>query len=338
MGNSRQNCEETPSRKGGPSEIDEAQNDAFTNTTPSSRPPSTEWKHYTLWNSVNSLIYALPNHFETDFTVRGLNATEVFSLGSAVSSVVDNQVVSILNQQRNIWDPANEYASYRFVRQAQTFPDVLLQNIDDDDDVIFGIELKAWYALSKEGEPSFRYKIDPDACAQADLLVVIPWLLSDIFSGEPIILYPFKALARYAAEIRDYDWHQKRSAEGQNSAINRPPREQLHPYPKSKEQASDSAEDDSGGNFGRVARSGFADEYFENIFEQDVLGIKLKHWLQILRAITEKASDELIERRLEALRKKLRRSNRSSGGVDEETRSLLLQMLDQIERISKKIP
>ena len=38
-----------------------------------------------------------------------------------------------------------------------------------------GIELKGWYVLAKEKEPSFRYKVTPAVCAPADLLVVVPW-------------------------------------------------------------------------------------------------------------------------------------------------------------------
>ena len=39
---------------------------------------------------------------------------------------------------------------------------------------LLGIELKGWYVLSKEGEPSGRYKVTPAACAPQDLLVIVP--------------------------------------------------------------------------------------------------------------------------------------------------------------------
>jgi hypothetical protein len=48
-----------------------------------------------------------------------------------------------------------------------------------------GIELKGWYVLAKEKEPSFRYKVTLTVCAPADLLVVVPWALSNVISGRP---------------------------------------------------------------------------------------------------------------------------------------------------------
>jgi hypothetical protein len=108
-----------------------------------------------MWERVNALFYSLPNHFETELIVKGINVTEIFSVGSAFAAVVDSQVVTILNRLRNLWDPDNEYSNYAFVRQSQTFPDVLLRNLQDERDVLFGIELKSWYVLSKEGNQVF---------------------------------------------------------------------------------------------------------------------------------------------------------------------------------------
>lgn len=150
--------------------------------------PGGQWTHYKMWDKVNDLIYALPNYFETELVVKGINVTEIFSIGTAFATVVETQVVNMLNRLRGIWDSENEYSNYAFIRQSQTFPDVLLRNVGDENDILFGIELKSWYILSKEGEPSFRYKIDPDTCADADLLVVIPWILSEVISGTPKLL------------------------------------------------------------------------------------------------------------------------------------------------------
>jgi hypothetical protein len=154
--------------------------------------PDQQWEHYVVWHRVNDLIYSLPNYFEAELVIRGINVTEVFSIGSAFATVIETQVVNILNKLRSIWDTENAYSKYAFIRQSQTFPDVLLRNLEKPDDIVFGIELKSWYVLSKEGEPSFRYKVDPDACAAADLIVVVPWILSDVISGAPRLLAPFK--------------------------------------------------------------------------------------------------------------------------------------------------
>ncbi len=89
-------------------------------------------------------------------------------------------------------------------RQSQTFPDVLLRSLRDENEIIFGIELKSWYVLSKEGEPSFRYQVTPEACATADFIVIIFWLLSEVIAGTPRLLIPYKESARFAAEYRNY--------------------------------------------------------------------------------------------------------------------------------------
>ena len=269
---------------------------------PTKNPPDKKWPHYKVWERVNLLFYSLPNHFETELVIRGINVTEIFSVGGAFAAVVETQVVSILNGLRNIWDPDNQYSRYAFVRQSQTFPDVLLRNQQDEKNILCGVELKSWYVLSKEGEPSFRYQATPEACADADLVVVIPWILSEVISGTPRLLRPYVELARYAAEYRNYYWQKSRMERGEPSGIRKPPASNRHPYPSSKQEASDEAEGDKGGNFGRIARAGILDEYVNGIKGQDYLGIKLVHWITFFKAISETSKDAEIQKKLELLK------------------------------------
>ena len=133
------------------------------------------------------------------------------------------QVVSTLNRIRDVWDPDDEWPLYRFDRQAQTFPDVLLRRqLDSGDfDVALGIELKGWYVLSKEAVPSFRYTVTPAACTEWDLLTVVPWFLSNVLSGVPRVDSPGLWSARYAAEYRNYWWQHSRDTK-QSRAIESP--------------------------------------------------------------------------------------------------------------------
>lgn len=62
---------------------------------------------------------------------------------------------------------------------------------------IFGIEMKSWYLLSKEGEPSLRYGVSEQVPTLQDLLVVVPWVLSNVLSGVPVVYEPYIAPARY---------------------------------------------------------------------------------------------------------------------------------------------
>lgn len=267
-------------------------------TPPTQKPPENTWEYFELWTKINELIRTLPNFFQSQIVVKGINATDVYAVGSLFSSAIESSLVEGLNKMRNIWDPENKYLSFAFKRQSQTFPDVLLVDSIKNDKIIFGIELKAWYALSKEEEPSFRFKVDPDACAEPDLLVVFPWLLSDVIAGQPILLPPFVELAKYAAEARNYYWQQSRIADGKNANINRPAARFRNPYPSAKKDASDSAEDDKGNNFGRVARAGqgsILENYLDEILNLYYLGIKIKHWLRIFKSIAEGRDDKKIE-------------------------------------------
>ena len=291
--------------------------------------PSEDWAHYKIWCKVRDIIYSLPNYFETELVIKGINVTEVFSVGGVFSSVVESQVVAILNNLRNLWDPDNEYAEYAFVRQSQTFPDVLLTSLRETDNILFGIELKSWYVLSKEGEPSFRYTITPEACAEADLLVVIPWILSDVISGSPRLLSPYVELARYAAEYRNYYWQQSRIRSGKNPTIRKPPEEYRRPYPTSKQEASDEAEDDKGRNFGRVARAGILDEYVATIKDQEYLGIKIRHWISFFKAIAETRADEEIEQRLSFLANQIRQRQ----DISLERQRIFLEILERLNQL-----
>lgn len=304
--------------------------------SPSRICPGDQWTHYKIWDKVNDLIYSLPNYFQTELVVKGINVTEIFSMGSAFATVVETQVVSILNRLRGIWDPENEYSNYAFIRQSQTFPDVLLRNVEVENDILFGVELKSWYVLSKEGEPSFRYKIDPDACANADLLVVIPWLLSEVISGTPKLLTPYKELAKYAAEYRNYYWQKSRIESNENPNIHRPPQENKHPYPDSKREASDGAEEDKGGNFGRVARAGIIDDYTANIKAQDYLGIRIAHWIQFFKAISETSTDIQIDKKIQRLKAQIQAELISFDEEESEYRTAFFDVVEQLEEIWKK--
>ncbi|MBA3531548.1 MAG: hypothetical protein H0T73_06450 [Ardenticatenales bacterium] len=289
---------------------------------------------------MNALFYALPNHFQTELVVKGINVTEIFSVGAAFTTVIDNQVVVILNALRTLWDPENEYTNYAFVRQAQTFPDVLLRNLRDERDILFGIELKSWYVLSKEGEPSFRYQVTPSACSEADLLVVVPWLLSEVISGTPRLLTPYRELARYAAEYRNYYWQRSRSERSENSRILEPPLENQHPYPSSKQESSDKAEQDKGGNFGRIARAGILDEYMAGIKAQDYLGVRLLHWITFFKAVSETRTDEEISRKLQALRTQLQYGEGvfENGQGRTQYRESFLEVVEHLERLWRETP
>lgn len=247
---------------------------------PKATTPDPKWPHYKLWEAVRSAIYALPSRFESDLVISGVLAPDLFAFNSSLAATIEEQVVAALNRLRETWDPTNAYALYQFERQPQTFPDVILKAQDPSVKVpiLMGIELKGWYLLAKEAEPSFRYKVSPSVCADADLLVVVPWALSRAVSGSPKVFTPFVMGARHAAEMRNWYWAQRPNA---NPKIT--PSSIKASYPTKSDQISDRPEDDAGGNFGRVARSKIMDTYIDEIMTERLLGIPLGEWQKFLK-------------------------------------------------------
>ena len=111
-----------------------------------------------------------------------------------------------------------------------------------------GIELKSWYLLAKESEPSFRFTVTPRVCNIQDLLVVVPWVFSNVLSGNPIIFSPYIESARYVAEYKNYWWQHVRKA-NDSTEIRSPVN--CGPYPDARDNISDSPSEDRGKNFGR---------------------------------------------------------------------------------------
>ena len=267
---------------------------------PSVTPPPPELA--ALHQRVQEALASLPFYFRTDTTIAGIDATDIFNLSAALGAAIENQVVGTLNAMRDVWDPDDEYPLYGFVRQAQTFPDVLLRRLGPTvagPEVLLGIELKGWYLLSKEGVPSFRYAVTPEACAPQDLLVVVPWALTNVIGGSPRAFTPYVESARYAAEARNHHWQHVRRTKS-DTTIEAPA--DVTTYPKKSDAISDRPASDGGGNFGRFARTGLMDEFIDSSFDQLLSGIQARHWLAFFKAFQDKSDAETVRTALGQLR------------------------------------
>lgn len=298
--------------------------------------PAEDWEHYDLYRRVIDALYALPALFETSLRIAGVRATDLHTLNTALGASIEQSVVDNLNALRKIWDPDDQYRLYSFVRQAQTFPDVLLQSEAPSgarQNIILGIELKGWFALSKEGEPSFRYKATPAACAEADLLVVFPWILSEVVSGAPKLLEPFVTGARHAAEHRNYYWvHIRGKAAAEvNSAAHQTP------YPKKSEKYLDQAVNDSGGNFGRVARGGFMTDFISELMRKHLAGIPMGAWQRFIKLFTESYSEETIQGQVAMIEGAYRTEmpDRDADGSFGEIREALVELVRAIHNTER---
>ena len=239
----------------------------------------TSWEHYDLWLRVQEAIRAVPDRFSTPTVIEGLLVTDIFTLNTPLAATIEEQVVKTLNTLRPVWDVNGKYQTYSFVRQPQTFPDVVLRRTDDGQTILMGIELKGWYLLAREGVLTYRFTTTAAACHPWDLLVVMPWVLSNVLSGSPVIFSPFVETALYCAQQRNYYWQYERAAES-NSTIHVP--DDVGPYPLKSDQISDKPAHDGGGNFGRIARYGIMNEYIERMKATRIRGVRVSDWLKFL--------------------------------------------------------
>ncbi len=279
-----------------------------------------------LVSDVKAAVRALPVYFRTATLLEGMEAGDLFSLNSALGGTIEVQSVESLNRMRDVWDPAGTWERFRFERSAQTFPDVRLvaRNEEGEVDVALGIELKGWYLFSKEGEPSFRYRVTPSACADQDLLVVVPWHLKNVLAGEPVVLDPYIEQARYVAEYRNWWWENVRQS-------NDPPEQKrvaapelpVEPYPSPKDRISDRPVRDGGNNFGRIARiPALMDAYVDRIGKRQVAGIPARDWVMFFRLHAEAHDPHIVHERL---RKEL-----AQEGQDEKAASEIVEAVLRI--------
>lgn len=291
--------------------------------------PPMSWPYRDLYEKVIKTLYALPSRFRTPLRIEGVPATDLFTMNSALGAAIEISVVDSLNELRGMWDPQNKYADYSFVRQSQRFPDVLLKTSNPnpkDPVIIMGIELKGWFVLSKEGEPSFRYKISPQCCSEADLLVVIPWLFDSVISGVPQLMEPIITEAAFAAKRRNYHWEWIRANKTQPQEM-RGVISASHAgtYPPKTARSSDTPTSDSGGNFGRVARCGVMDADVASRLREYALGIPVDAWRQFLKIFADGVSPTVVAAGISGLANAFKIS-----GISEHERAAAADMLSQI--------
>ena len=293
---------------------------------PKRNPPQNNEVVYKVYENVREALFALPTYFRSDTSIEGILATDIFTLNAAFGATIEDQVVSTLNRMREVWDPGEKFMYHRFVRQPQTFPDVLLRRNtrgtdESGSETLLGIELKSWYLLAKEGEPSiFRFQVTPAACAKQDLIVVIPWALNNVISGYPKIFSPYVELAKYAAEYRNYWWEYIRKTKSITEIVSP---QNVSPYPQKSDKISDKPVSDSGNNFGRFARTGIMDNYLEIAKRESLCGIGAEHWLNFFKIFQE-------ERNEESINVELRRLRALVTGTDQESEPHLVDALEKI--------
>lgn len=271
-----------------------------------------DWPYRELGEAVRDALQVLPSLFKSDLVISGVRATDLHAFNTSLGATIEEQVVAGLNAIRDVtWDKEGQYANLRFVRQSQTFPDVVLKPAAPPHMIVepvMGIELKGWYVLAKEGVPSFRYTTTPKAAAPQDLLVVFPWALSAVISGAPILFEPYVASARYAAEYRNWWWEFERDAKGDRTI-----RVSTHEgyYPMKSDLIADVPAADAG-NFGRIARTKLfnRENYIDATLQAELSGIPLYAWLKFFKLFSESNTEEKITASLERMSTEAARKGR----------------------------
>ena len=295
------------------------------NRTDPAYQPAPTWPHRPLFERVREALTALPIYFRTETIIAGIIATDLHTLNTVLGASIEEQVVRTLNLLRRTWDPKDEYPLFSFVRQPQTFPDVRLKRTVGDE-TILGFDLKGWYLLAKESEPSLRFTATADACAPQDGIVVVPWALSNVISGSPVLFEPYIESAKFAATFRNHHWQHKRKAQS-DTAITIPTG--ARPYPVKSDQINDQPASDRGNNFGRLARTGLLDAYMVKLNETTLCGIKADHWRQFLKVFQEGTTDEEARKALDRLRTVVQQSTTITSPKAES----VLRILNELENL-----
>ncbi len=134
------------------------------------------------------------------------------------------------------------------------------------------------------------------------MIVVVPWALSNVISGSPKVFAPYVELSKYAAEYRNFHWQHLRQAKSASTIISP---KGISPYPKKSDQIADKPDSDSGGNFGRFARTGLMDTYLEKAKEVQLCGIAAEHWLSFFKAFQDQKSKSEIKAQIEQIKTKV---------------------------------
>lgn len=261
-------------------------------------------------------LEAVAVQFSSTIMIEGIDATDLFGMNALLGGAIEAQTVTVLNRLRDIWDPDERYVEYAFKRYPESFPDVRLVSTDESQPII-GIELKGWYLLSKEAEPSFRFRASADAMTEFDLLVCYPWSLSNVLSGQPVLHTPFIEQGKYAADMRTYYWENRvGSSKGRSTEIVHP---DTHPYPEPRAEFLDKPVVDGGNNFGRIARGPLMTEFVERTLEKPLAGIPARCWIQFLKLFAEGNSSEQIARGLERIANALHKARPKAQSQELET-------------------
>ncbi|MGO9912251.1 MAG: hypothetical protein ACLPQS_13965 [Acidimicrobiales bacterium] len=181
---------------------------------------------------------------------------DISKAAAMVSGVVEDRIPALLNAVRDrTWDENGTLNEYEFRRFTIGFPDVLLVERANPENVLFQIEAKSWYILSADPITA-RFLTAPSVMTDGTQLVIVAWLLDGIVSGSPKLLRIYADDALNLAEIRDRQWE----GIGQDHRVVYPenaagtPRSLLKTQVRAEMQRADGTWEAESQNFGKLHR------------------------------------------------------------------------------------
>ncbi len=134
------------------------------------------------------------------------NLKDISKAAALVSGVVEDRIPALLNQVRErTWDEDGDLHAFEFRRIPIGFPDILLVERTNPENVLFELEAKSWYILS--GDPlTARFETSPQVMRDGTIITIVAWLLDSVVSGSPKLLRIHSDDARRLAQVRDEAW------------------------------------------------------------------------------------------------------------------------------------
>jgi hypothetical protein len=131
---------------------------------------------------------------------------DISKAAALVSGVVEDRIPELLNSVRaHTWDEDNKLHAFEFRRFTIGFPDILLVERANPDNVLFQMEAKSWYILSADSLTA-RFETSQRVMAKGTIIAVVAWLLDSVVAGSPKLLRIHSDDARRLADVRDAAW------------------------------------------------------------------------------------------------------------------------------------
>lgn len=156
---------------------------------------------------VREAVLALEGSVISDLTLPLPGDLKDISKAAAlISGVVEDRIPEMLNRVRSTtWDEDGKLGAYEFRRFTIGFPDILLVERANPENVLFEIEAKSWYVLSRDALTA-RFLTSSTFINDGTLVIIVGWMLDGVVSGSPVLLRIHVANAEELAKQRDAQW------------------------------------------------------------------------------------------------------------------------------------